>query len=229
MIIYFVRHGHPNYELDCLTDIGHLQAEACAKRLKNEGIERIFSSSCGRAIETAEHTAKELGLQITACDFMREIGWGSKTGQPIFKNGHPWFVANDMVLNGEDIFNENWAESDRFSDNIVSYRVKKVIEGFDEWLETLGYKREGKFYRVVGDNTNQTIAMFSHAGSSSAVLTHLLGLPLPWVYHVINPAFTCITIVRLSDEKGTLTFPQLSLLTDAKHIEGITDKNFYGS
>ena len=33
MRILFVRHGHPNYEKDCLTDLGHLHAAAAAERL----------------------------------------------------------------------------------------------------------------------------------------------------------------------------------------------------
>ena len=36
MRIIFVRHGHPNYEKDCLTDLGVLHAKAVAQRLKNE-------------------------------------------------------------------------------------------------------------------------------------------------------------------------------------------------
>ena len=47
MRIYFIRHGHPNYTLDCLTDIGRQQAEACAERLKDAGIQQIFPSSQG--------------------------------------------------------------------------------------------------------------------------------------------------------------------------------------
>ena len=39
MRLLFVRHGHPNYELDCLTDLGHLQAEAAAERLMKENID----------------------------------------------------------------------------------------------------------------------------------------------------------------------------------------------
>lgn len=31
MKIVFVRHGHPNYEKDCLTKLGHAQAEAAAE------------------------------------------------------------------------------------------------------------------------------------------------------------------------------------------------------
>ena len=35
MKIVFVRHGHPNYHEDCLTELGHLQAEAAARRLES--------------------------------------------------------------------------------------------------------------------------------------------------------------------------------------------------
>ena len=32
--IIFIRHAHPNYTKDCLTEIGRKQAAAAAKRLK---------------------------------------------------------------------------------------------------------------------------------------------------------------------------------------------------
>jgi len=47
MKIVFVRHGHPDYHNDCLTELGHLQAEAAAQRLEQEGIEEIYSSTRG--------------------------------------------------------------------------------------------------------------------------------------------------------------------------------------
>jgi len=47
MRIVFVRHGHPNYEKDCLTELGHRQAAAAAERLRHEGVEKIYSSTCG--------------------------------------------------------------------------------------------------------------------------------------------------------------------------------------
>lgn len=37
-------------------------------------------------------------------DFIREIHWHSKTEEPIFKGGHPWFIVDDMVLKGENKF-----------------------------------------------------------------------------------------------------------------------------
>ena len=45
------------HEEDCLTELGHLQAEAAAMRLKDSGIEKIYASTYGRAVETAEHIA----------------------------------------------------------------------------------------------------------------------------------------------------------------------------
>lgn len=229
MRIYFIRHGHPDYEHDCLTDIGHLQAEACAERLKNAGIQKIYASSKGRAIETAEHTARKLGLGVEPVDFMRELEWHSKTDAPIFKGGNPWWVAEDMVLKGENLFDDNWAESDRFSASVIGARVKTVTDGLDSWLRTLGYQREGRCYRVIGDNTEQTVAMFSHGGSSSAALSHMLGLAFPWVLQVIRMDFTSVIIIDLGNEKGTLTFPRLTLLNDARHIEGIDTELFFGN
>ncbi len=43
MRLFFVRHGHPDYEKDCLTELGHIQAERAAMRLKEEGIKKIYS------------------------------------------------------------------------------------------------------------------------------------------------------------------------------------------
>ena len=41
MRIVFVRHGEPDYERDCLTEKGKLQAKAAAKRLVRENIQEI--------------------------------------------------------------------------------------------------------------------------------------------------------------------------------------------
>ena len=44
MHIVFVRHGHPNYKLDCLTELGHNQAAAAAERLADEGIDKLYTA-----------------------------------------------------------------------------------------------------------------------------------------------------------------------------------------
>ena len=54
MRIVLVRHGKPDYATDSLTELGKLQAEATAPRLMREGISEIYSSTMGRALQTAE-------------------------------------------------------------------------------------------------------------------------------------------------------------------------------
>lgn len=217
MRIIFVRHGHPNYEKDCLTELGHTHAAAVAERLKEEGICEIHSSSCGRAIETAQHTANLLGLPITQHDFIREIAWGIE-GSELYSTGHPWNTVDDLVLQGRDLTRTDWRETEPFCRNCVVEYADKVADGFDRWLAALGYEREDSLYRVVLGDTNRTVAMFSHGGSSSAVLAHLFNLPFPYICRIFDMNYTSITIATLSDIQGTLTSPRLEIANDCRHL-----------
>ena len=51
MTIYFVRRGHPDYKNDCLTELGKKQAQRAAAHLRDFGIEEIYASTKGRAME----------------------------------------------------------------------------------------------------------------------------------------------------------------------------------
>ena len=64
MLLYIVRHGDPIYETDTLTERGRWQAEAVSKRMQRAGINCVYSSPMGRAVETARPTAEKLGLQF---------------------------------------------------------------------------------------------------------------------------------------------------------------------
>ena len=219
MRIIFVRHGHPDYANDCLTELGHKQAEMAAQRLKGEGIEEIFSSSMGRAYETALHTAKPLGLDVNKLDFIREIKWGSQSGEELYNDGHPWDTSIYAIKNGYNLMDEEWIKDKRFLDNKVFSEIERIGKQADEWLLTLGYEREGTSYRVVGDNTDKTIALFSHGGSSTALFSHLFNLPFFFLCGTLCPDFTAITVLRLSDEKGQLTVPLIEIANDSRHID----------
>ena len=227
MRIIFVRHGHPNYINDCLTELGHKHAAAAAERLKEEGISAIYSSTCGRAYETAEYTAKQYGLPIAKCEFMREISWGSVDNEPIIFDGHPWSTVDDMVAKGESILNSDWASQEPFVRNkMVSY-VENIVDALDEWLKMLGYTREGLYYRVTGLSTNKTIAAFGHGGAGSAIFSHLFNLPYPFVCTTLNQDYTGITIVELPDTPGALVKPRFEIMNDARHIKELRIKNVY--
>ena len=147
MRIIFVRHGHPNYANDCLTELGKLHAAAAAERLSNEGITEIYSSTCGRAYETAGYIARKLELDIVKCDFMREISWGDVDGKP-YESGHPWTIADEMVARGKPLVNPDWRAHPEFCRNRLLACCDKVAAGADAWLAELGYIREDAYYRV---------------------------------------------------------------------------------
>lgn len=228
MRIVFVRHGHPNYRDDCLTELGHLHAEAAAERLKDEPFEAIFSSTCGRARETAEHIAARHGLPVTSFDFIREIGWGGKDGKEIPFHGHPWDTVDRMVAEGQTLMSPDWDREPPFGDNRVTEDYEKVSAGIDEWLSTLGFTREGEFYRV-GQVPHRTVAMVSHGGASSVVFSHMFNLPFPFVCTAICPNFTAITVVVMEGKEGDLISPRFELMNDARHINGLTANQYYGN
>lgn len=227
MRIIFVRHGHPDYAHDCLTELGRQHAAAAALRLQDEGIEAIYSSTHGRAMETASHLAEALHLPVTGCEFMREINWGSVDGEPLFADGHPWDTVDRMVAQGESLVDPDWQNSETFRRNRVVQCVEKVAAGTDAWLATLGYTREGLYYRA-GKDTKRTIAAFGHGGASTAILAHLFNLPFPFVTSTMGPDYTGITIVELPDVEGALVKPRLEMLNDARHIRGLTVENYFG-
>lgn len=227
MRIIFVRHGHPNYKNDCLTELGHLQAKACAERLKSEKIDKFYSSSCGRAYETALHIAEGRGMEVEKLDFMREIGWGPVGGKG--ENGYdPWSLSARMVSRGQSLLSPTWPLEDPFNTSFTTDYCLKVGIEFDKLLEELGYKRDGDFYRVV-EPKYKTILLASHGGSSTAVLSRIFNIPVPFVSRAICPSFTAITVVSFYGEEGDIICPQIEIMNDARHIMGINAENVYGN
>ncbi len=219
MRILFVRHGHPNYRENCLTELGHEQAKAAALRLAGENICEVYSSSYGRAVETAMYTAEKLAKAVTKLEFMKEVSWGSSDGNELYENGHPWKTAEYAASQGYSLLDEGWTKKAPFSNNILFSYVETIFSESDKWMETLGYRREGAYYRVVGDDTDKTVALFSHGGSSSACLGRLLNLPFFYLCKTLCPDYTAITAISLSNEKGTLAVPTIEYANDAKHIK----------
>ena len=228
MRIIFVRHGHPNYVNDCLTELGHKHAAAAAVRLKDEGISEIYSSTNGRALETAGYVAEKYGLPIVKCEFMREISWGSVDNEPLFLDGHPWSTVDAMVAKGESILNPNWAKEEPFVKNKMVGYTENIAAALDEWLKNLGYTREGLYYRVAEDvATNKTIVAFGHGGAGSAIFSHLFNLPYPFVCTTLNQDYTGITIVELPDTPGALVKPRFEIMNDARHMKDLRIENIY--
>ena len=219
MRIVFVRHGEPDYERDCLTAKGVVQARAAAERLREEGIEEIFASPLGRAAETAAAASEALGLPVKTLDYMRELHWGSIDGTPIPADGHPWDLADRMATEGWDLTDPAWREHPYFRNNLVVGEADHVAERTDDWLRTLGYERAGAYYRCVRpDDRQKTVALFSHGGSSAAAMGRILNLTFPYACGLFHLEFTGITVIRLDRTPGSSTLPCLELANDGRHI-----------
>ncbi len=225
MKIIFVRHGHPNYQDDCLTEIGHMQAEAAAKRLQDIHIDKIFSSSCTRAYETACHIARLHNQEVEKLNFMREIDWGKPNTEDYV---HPWWLVDGWVKTGKEIMNTNWQNDVDYADRTVLNSYRKVVKGFDSWLSELGFSREGSYYRITREN-RETLLLASHGGSSSVALSHIFNLPFSFVCHAICPGFTAITVINFEGEVGDLTAPRFELVNDINHIKTDIDEKYYNN
>ena len=219
MRIIFVRHGEPDYEHDCLTETGVIQAGQAAIRLKEEGIEEIYASPLGRAHQTAEAASAVLGLPIHTLDYMRELHWGSIDGNPLYHNGHPWDMADELARQGWDLTDPGWRGHEFYSNNIVTAEVDEVAAQTDKWLLSLGYERQGAYYRNIReDNSQHTVALFSHGGSSAAAMGHILNLTFPYSCALFHIEFTGITIIRFNRNPGVISLPCLELANDGRHI-----------
>lgn len=220
MRIVFVRHGHPDYAKDCLTELGREQAKACAEKMINENVSAIYSSTCGRAFETAQFTADRVGLDVIPLDFMRELRWGEKDdSSELFDNGHPWGTAEQLSQNeGFDLLRDDWRANKYFSGNIVLDSIQKVEDGLSSWIEQFGYRflDNGKLYCV--RECNDIVAIYSHGGSGAAALAKLFDLPFPYVCLTFAMNFTSITVVNIPSEPGKVVLPRLGRLNDDSHV-----------
>ena len=222
MKLFFVRHGHPNYREDRLTELGHKQAQAAAERLKEIPFDGIFASTHGRAMETAKHTAELLGMEVVECEFMRELTWRAGNGDPKRGKYTPWVITRQIyATEGKSIPDDGWTELSPFAGSDLVATYKRVVEGFDNWLASFGYTREGDYYRVTGTETDKTLAIFSHGGASSAAISHLIGYPFLHFCKTFEVDYTSITAIELSNEQGALFTPKVLFLNDASHIQGL--------
>ena len=216
MRIIFVRHGEPDYEHDCLTPAGRLQAAAAAERLAPEGISKIYSSINGRAQETAGYTARRLGLPVTVLPWMHEISWG---GPGLPENGHPWTLSDRMIdLEGYDFAAGDWRKHPYFQGNVAVEYYDMIAGELDKLLAGHGYRHEQGVRFACETDQQETIDLFSHGGSGGCALAHLLALPFPYVTACLTYDFTSVIILSFPVRKGGYVHPRLELFNDTAHI-----------
>ena len=164
------------------------------------------------------------GIQpVKILDFMHEISWGSTDENPIYRGGHPWDTVDAMARQNQDLTDRGWRENPYFKTNMATLENDRIAPKTDEWLSSLGYEREGFYYRCRRkDDSQHTVVLFCHGGSSTAMLAQILNLPFPYLCAAVHMNHTALTIIRLDARPGSLSAPVLELVSDDRHIRGIT-------
>lgn len=220
MLLYIIRHGEPDYEHDCLTETGKKQAEALAARLAVNGLDRIYSSPLGRARMTAEPTAKRLGLPIQIEDWASEAVAAEDFGVCNARGIWQWiFAQNGANFNNErngELYSD-WRKADCLFDLDAEHCYDKVSAASDEFIESLGYKREGHLYKIVKPN-DERVALFCHEGFTMTWMPWLLQMPpyLWWSHFAYT--HTGITVVRFENFDEGITVPRVLVWSEMSHI-----------
>ncbi len=191
MRILIIRHGDPYYPTDSLTEKGKREAELLSKKLINDGITDIYVSPHGRAKLTAKPTADKLGIEPIELEWLREfpemLNFEYETDY--YKNmKSPWNMPPELWTKDLKIFDiNNWRESNLLSGSKVVERYDYICKQFDELVAKYGFIRNGNLYDVTeaGENSTKTVALFCHFGLGTALISHILNMPLVAVWNSV--------------------------------------------
>ncbi len=218
MLLYIIRHGDPIYNPDMLTPKGKLQAQALAKRLAVHGLDRIYSSPSGRALETAQPAADMLGLDINVEHWAREVDDRFSVVMPDGSKKFAVNIENTVYRNEKNInLGNRWYEADILSDIDAKGAYDHICSCSDEFLARHGYVREAGVYRIDKAN-NERIAVFCHGGLAAVWLSHLLNIPFHMFIAGIGISHTGVTILDFENRDNGITAPYCLCLSDISHI-----------
>ena len=218
MLLYIIRHADPIYNPDTLTNKGKLQAQALAKRLAVHGLDKIYSSPSGRALETAKPTAEMLGLDIGIEEWTKEV---DDRFSVVLPDGQKKFAVNleNTVYRSEQNLDlgSRWHEAEIFDSINAKSEYDKICSCSDDFLARHGYVRHGGVYRIERGN-NDRVAVFCHGGLSQLWLAHLLNIPVHTVFAGIGISHTGVTILDFENRDNGITAPYCLCLSDISHI-----------
>ncbi len=177
MRLYIIRHADPDYENNTITPDGHKEAEALAKYLHAEGINKIYTSPIPRAKLTMEYTAKVTGLDYSILEWTRELWPDLVIEDTQWGEIFAIHLPGDYIRSEPDLCTcQTWHQCSLFDNSSVKKTYEELVQNSDEFLSSLGYVREDGRYRCKEPNQDK-IAVFCHLGFGLTWLAHLLAIP----------------------------------------------------
>lgn len=198
--LYLVRHGATQLSSEDrfsgaknihLSDDGREQAERLARRLADDDIVAVYSSSLERAMETAEPIARPHGLQVMLNDELREIDHGHWEG-----------LTRKEV---EERFGEEYAawETDPFT-----FAPREGESGISVLARSLPVIRQ-----IVEAHEDKNVVVVSHKATIRLILSSLLGFDERGYRDRLDQAPACLNVLDFRDP----VHARLMLFNDISH------------
>lgn len=230
MLLFVLRHGDPIYNPDSLTEKGHLQAEALAKRLALYGIDKIYSSPMIRAQQTARPTEILLNKKAEIEDWASEATlykeWSVKVG-----DGTRWIFHSPekSLLRDPEIYKLGlkWYEHPLFSEINGKSEYERILNASDDFLLRQGYRHDRENCRYIAENhTDERVAMFCHQGFGLSWIGTMLDIPLPIMWTNFDISHSGMTVIEFKPDKDGIVLPMVLTLSNDSHLykEGLPTK-----
>jgi broad specificity phosphatase PhoE len=220
MQLLIIRHADPDYRNNTITPAGHLEAAALADRLEREGVDRIYTSPLGRAMDTMRHTADRLGKPHTVLEWTREQHPELFVDAPGHGSGALFQFPGEIYREKAPLpTRENWHELPAF-DTVrpqMLSAVETIIRESDAFLASFGFQREGTRYRLLRSNPER-VAIFCHAGLALTWIAHLLEIPMPLFWSGFWIAPSSVTTILMEERSANWAVPRCTGLGDTGHL-----------
>ena len=228
MILYYIRHGDPVYNPDSLTELGHKQANALAKRLSLYGLNEVYVSTSNRAILTAKPTCEALSITPIECPWAHEaLAWES-TAIRGEDDTYTWAFSQPSIIekfHTEEIrrLGADWYLHPAFANTNFVKGIPTIHQNVDAFLRSLGFehdRKQGRF-RILKENKKR-VALFAHQGFGIAFLSSLLDIPYPAFCTRFDLGHSSMTVINFEEHNG-YAYPKILQLSNDSHLykEGI--------
>jgi len=185
--IYLTRHGQTQWNVEGriqgwndspLTELGVKQAQWLSDRMKEINIDKIYSSSSGRAYKTAEIINENKKIELISHDGLRELKLGKFQG-----------------LNQQEIKTQYYEEYYNYCNRPEIYKPT----GDGETIEELIGRVNKVIMKIVEENQGKNILVVTHTMPIKALLCSLNNKDIKdfWMEPYIKQ--TSLTTIRFDD------------------------------
>ena len=223
--IVLVRHAQPHWEphghaVDDpeLTSLGREQAQRLADLLGDESFDNFYVSPLRRTRETAAPLAEALGMTPKVLPWLEEIRLPAMAGKPVAEVHQFLTSARERTL-------EQWWEGIPGGESFRHFH-ERVVGGIEPLLVN-SYRAQihpGGSWRLwqVPEGL-QRLLVVSHAGTSSVLVSHLLGVdPVPWEWERFRLGWAGVArMITNRMTEGSVW--RLLSFDERRHLAGLPD------